>query len=181
MSRSALVVGLAVALLVGLGAPFASASSKRSPDDSIPPISASGQAQVEDDPCSSLPGVELPGGVELGPSGQCEAVGTAVDAGKKTGHAVTHPGETLQKGVSAVAGGVGGSILDQVSSWMGEGASWLLKQTAKLIDKSTSPHVEQRWFTGQYGRMIGLAALFAIPMLIFAALQSVARSDNVRS
>jgi hypothetical protein len=178
MSHRALLVGLLVVLLAGLGAALANASSKPPSDDaSMPAISGSGQAQVEDDPCSSLPGVELPGGVELGPGGQCEAVGTAVDTGKKAGHAVTHPGETLQKGLGAVAGGVGASILDQVASWMGDGASWLLQQTAKLIDKSTSPHVEQRWFTGQYGRMVALAALFAIPMLIFAALQGVVRSD----
>jgi hypothetical protein len=178
MSRSALVVGLLVVLFLGGTAAVARGTSKPpSEDASVPPVSGSGQAQVEDDPCSSLPGVELPGGVELGPSGECEAVGTAVDAGKKAGHAVTHPGETLRKGLGAVAGGVGGSILGQVASWMGEGASWLLKQRAKLIDKSTSPHVEQRWFTREYGRMVALAALCAIPMLIFAALQGVVRSD----
>jgi hypothetical protein len=60
---------------------------------------------------------------------------------------------------------------------MGEGANWLLKPTAKLIDKSTSPRVTERWFTGQYGRMAALATLSAIPMLIFAALQGVVRSD----
>jgi hypothetical protein len=65
-----------------------------------------------------------------------------------------------------------------VTSWVADGAAWLVGEAGKLIDATTTPVLSAPWFTGQYRTMAGLAAVFALPLLLLSVLQGVLRRDS---
>lgn len=111
-------------------------------------------------PVLAAPGkCEAPGFVDL----FCEAGKTAIG---KAGEIVTAP-------VRAAAGGA----VDMLTSWVADGAQWLLGKVIGFIDHSTSPDLGAEWFTERYQFMVGLAALVLLPMLLIAAIRAVMNQD----
>ena len=55
--------------------------------------------------------------------------------------------------------------------------AWLVGQAATLIDQSTTPTLSAPWFTGQYQTTAGIAAVFALPLLLLPILEGVLRRD----
>jgi hypothetical protein len=80
---------------------------------------------------------------------------------------------------------VGGSVSTAIKSvalaailgWVASGAESALKQTAKVIDETTSPQLTSSWFSASYWRVAGIAALLTLPFLCAAAIHALVRSD----
>lgn len=83
------------------------------------------------------------------------------------------PGEII----GATAGVVQDAVMQGVTTWVVNGATWLLGKVGEAIQATTTPRVESGWFTGEYKVMAGLAALLALPMLVLAVLQGIVRQD----
>jgi hypothetical protein len=83
--------------------------------------------------------------------------------------------------VKQVVGGASTAIkaaaLAAILGWVASGAEAALKETAKVIDDTTSPQLTSSWFSASYWRIAGIAALLTIPFLCAAAIHAVVRSD----
>lgn len=105
--------------------------------------------------------------------GKCEApilLDQLCEAGRtvagKAGEVVTAP-------FRAAAGGV----VDTITTWVAEGAQWLLGKVVRFIDNSTSPDLGVGWFAERYEFMVGLGALVLVPMLLMASIRAVMTQD----
>lgn len=103
---------------------------------------------------------------------------TAEKAAESVAEAVTHPGKTAKEVVTAPLKAAGNEVMQGVTSWVANGASWLVGQAGKLMNETTTPRVESPWFLQEYTAMVGLAALFALPLLLLAIIQGVLRHDG---
>lgn len=79
--------------------------------------------------------------------------------------------------VGAGAGVVGGAAMDGLSSWVGEGAAWLVRRVAGLVERSTRPDLGAGWFTRQYSAMLALALVLALAFLLVALAHAALRQD----
>ena len=105
-----------------------------------------------------------------------------INAGKKvvTGHpgaglktllgGGSSSGSTISKASVAVA-------LGAIVAWTVVGAKVALHETAKVIEKTTSPQLTSTWFSSTYWRIAGISALLTMPFLCAAAAQALMRSD----
>jgi hypothetical protein len=80
-------------------------------------------------------------------------------------------------GPSLGVGGLATAVLSAVVGWVLGGARAALLETAHVIGVTTAPHLTSAWFSAEYWRVAGLAALVTVPFLCAAALQAVIRSD----
>jgi hypothetical protein len=107
--------------------------------------------------------------------GPCDVVGIpfvggpAKDACEKvTGAAGNVAGEVVGDAAKAVAQ----PIFRQATEWVAQGAGWLVGRVGGLIDTSTTPCLQSRWFAGQYAQMGLLATALALPLLFLAVIQA---------
>src|SRR4051794_41027259 len=73
----------------------------------------------------------------------CSVGGTALGA----------VGDVVGAGVDAV----GGAAMNGLSSWVADGASWLIGRIAKLVERSTRPDLTAPWFEQRYRSMLSLS------------------------
>lgn len=73
--------------------------------------------------------------------------------------------------------GVGNGIFEQVTSWVADGASWLIGEVVKGIDETTTPQLTTKGFLSQYGKMAQIAALMGLAMLLLAVLEGLAQGN----
>jgi hypothetical protein len=85
--------------------------------------------------------------------------------------------ELPKKVASDVLNGIKNNVVSTMAAGVAKAASWLLGKTLDAITGSTTPDVMSTWFVDRYAQMAALAALFAIPFLVLAAIQSVAATD----
>lgn len=120
--------------------------------------------------------------IGLSPAG---AVGDAIGIGNPVGDAcdaVTDPilgaaSDTVLGPLRDAASSIGKGIFDQVTSWVADGAVWLIAEVAAISEKTTSPDLLSRGFLRQYRLMATIAAFMAALMLIFAVFESLGRGD----
>lgn len=79
--------------------------------------------------------------------------------------------------VSAGLGAVGNTAMSGLTSWVAEGASWLVSRVGQMLERSTRPALGSTWFTRQYRSMIGLAVALALVMLLCAVIHATLRQD----
>ena len=84
--------------------------------------------------------------------------------------------------VKKVIGSVASTAIKTVAlvailGWVASGAESALKETAKVIDHTTSPQLTSSWFSASYWRIAGIAALLTVPFLCAAAIHALVRSD----
>jgi hypothetical protein len=77
----------------------------------------------------------------------------------------------------AAAGAAGDAVLGQLTSWVGDGASWLLLQVADAIDSTTSVNLSAPWFQSHYAFMFQAGAILLLPLLLLTVLQALIRQD----
>ncbi len=117
--------------------------------------------------CNDIPSVPLvPNPIKTG----CKVI-------SKVPEVVSDPGKAVTDIATAPLKAAGDEVMKGVTKWVADGASWLVGQAGKLIDQTTTPRIASPWFTGQYGSMAGLAAVFALPLLLLSVLQGVLRRD----
>ena len=69
------------------------------------------------------------------------------------------------------------SAVDMVTSWVAEGARWLLGRTVDFIQDSTTPRLGSEWFSERYDFMVGLGALVLLPLLMIAVIRAIVTQD----
>lgn len=79
--------------------------------------------------------------------------------------------------VGAGAEAVGGAAMDGLASWVGEGAAWIVRRVAGLVERSTRPEIGAGWFTRQYSAMLSLALVLALAFLVVALAHAALRQD----
>jgi len=110
--------------------------------------------------------------------GLADHAGRILDAGKKlaTGHLGSAAKSLLGTG-SAAAQATRAVGLAAVGTWVIGGASFALRETARLMASTTNPDLASTWFSSAYWRMAAIAALLTLPFLFAAAVQALMRSD----
>ncbi|HVX32157.1 MAG TPA: hypothetical protein VHA80_03370 [Solirubrobacterales bacterium] len=119
-----------------------------------------------------------PIGAVTGAVGLGNPVGDACD--KVSGAVEAAAGGAVGKLASPVTGalkGLGNDVFEQLTSWVSEGASWLMGQVVKAIDSSTTPRLDTEGFLAAYGRMAAIAAVMACAMLLLAVLEGIAQGS----
>jgi hypothetical protein len=118
-------------------------------------------------------GGAISGGIEAvgGAVGGANPIGDACDAvtGKAVG-AITSP-------VTDAIEGIGHGIFDQITTWVSEGAGWLIEQVASEIEKTTSPNLTSEGFLAEYGQMAEISAVLAAAMVLLAVLEAIAQGS----
>lgn len=116
-----------------------------------------------------------------GIGGGVEAIGGAIGGGNPVGdacNAVT--GKAVGAITSPVTGaieGIGHGIFDQITTWVSEGASWLIEQVVSEIEKTTTPKLTTEGFLAEYGQMAEIAAVLAAAMVLLAMLEAIAQGS----
>ena len=107
--------------------------------------------------------------------GPCDVVGIPFVGGpakdacdKVTGAAGNIAGDVVGDAAKAVAQ----PIFRQATEWVAQGAGWLVGRVGGLIDTSTTPRLQSRWFAAQYAQMGLLATALALPLLFLAVIQA---------
>ncbi len=93
----------------------------------------------------------------------------------KAAKTVLGSGGSAASGVASKAGFALG--LAAVGAWVLGGAKFALHETAKVLSETTSPQLRSTWFSSEYWRMAGIAAVLTLPFLFAAAIQALMRSD----
>jgi hypothetical protein len=114
-------------------------------------------------------------------SGGIEAVGAAVGGANPIGDACDAvTGKALGAITSPVTDaieGVGKGIFDQITTWVSEGAGWLIEEVASEIQKTTSPNLMSEGFLAEYGQMAEISAVLATAMVLLAMLEAIAQGS----
>jgi hypothetical protein len=76
------------------------------------------------------------------------------------------------------AASLGKGIFSQITTWVSDGAVWLLGEVVELTQKTTSPNLLSKGFLRQYRQMAQIAVVLALAMLIFAALEGLGRGEG---
>jgi hypothetical protein len=79
---------------------------------------------------------------------------------------------SLLLAVGDAAKAVAAPIFRQATAWVADGAGWLVGRVGALIDSTTTPRLDSRWFSGQYQQMGLLATALALPLLFLAVIQT---------
>lgn len=114
-------------------------------------------------------------------SGGIEAVSGAIGSGNPVGdacNAVTGKiGGGIASPVTDAIEGLGHGIFDQITTWVSEGASWLIGQVVSDIEKTTTPKLTSEGFLAEYGQMSEIAAVLAAAMVLLALLEAIAQGS----
>ncbi|HVC07006.1 MAG TPA: hypothetical protein VND98_05415 [Solirubrobacterales bacterium] len=155
---------LAAALLAGLLAALVVLAQPSPPSARANPLCDVGSAPAEavTEGVGAITGGLVGGGNPVGDA--CNTVSGAV-----TG-AVTAP-------ITEALKGVGNGIFNQITTWVAEGASWLIGQVVTAIEQTTTPQLTTKGFLLQYGKMAEIAALMGLAMLLLAVLEGLAQGN----
>jgi hypothetical protein len=126
--------------------------------------------------CDAIGGAgnAITGGVEAISGGLVGAGNPVSDAcDQVTGKAVG----VITSPVSDALKGVGNGIFDQITTWVSEGATWLIGQVVTEVEKTTTPDLTAKGFLAEYAQMAQIAAVLAAAMLLLAILEAVAQSS----
>jgi hypothetical protein len=93
------------------------------------------------------------------------------------GDAIGVVGDVATDVIGAGAGVIGNGVLDGISSWVGQGAAWLIERIGQQVERSTRPELGATWFTEQYRGMLTLALLLALAFLLAALTHAALRQD----
>jgi hypothetical protein len=81
------------------------------------------------------------------------------------------------KPITDAAKGLGNNVLDQITTWVSEGATWLIGKVAEGIDETTTPKLSAKGFVSEYAKMAQIAAVLAAAMLLLAILEALAQGS----
>jgi hypothetical protein len=108
-------------------------------------------------------------------AGPCDLVGVPFvpDPASKVCKKVTGAaGDVAMDVAGDAAKAVAAPIFRQATAWVADGAGWLVSRVGALIDSTTTPRLQSRWFSGQYQQMGLLATALALPLLFLAVIQT---------
>jgi hypothetical protein len=124
--------------------------------------------------------------VATGPEGAItEGIGAltggAIGGGNPAGEACSDVTGAISGAITAPVTGaikdLGNSVFNQLTTWVAQGAGWLMGQVVEAIDSSTTPKLETKGFLKEYGRRAAIAAILAAAMLLLAVLEGIAQGS----
>lgn len=71
----------------------------------------------------------------------------------------------------------GESVMQGVTSWVANGATWLLRQVADLAEKTTTPRLDSKWFGDRYADMMVLSVPLVAILLMLSMIEAALRRD----
>jgi hypothetical protein len=134
-----------------------------------PPARANIGCEVATAPAGAIS--EAAGAITGGAIGGGNPVGDACDS--VTDGAV----EAVTSPITGALKGIGNSIFSQITTWVTEGATWLIGQVVTEIEKSTTPELSSAGFLSEYARMAQIAAALAAASALLAILEAIAQSS----
>jgi hypothetical protein len=105
-----------------------------------------------------------------------KACGAAVTVGQKAAK-VAGLAKSVASNPATQAAAGGAVSFAGLTGWVGAAAVWALHKAGGIVGGASEPNVHASFFQDEYGRMIGLAALLALPMLVLAVIEGVLRSN----
>ncbi len=87
--------------------------------------------------------------------------------------------EAVTSPVKSALKGIAGGILGQITTWVSEGATWLMGEVIAEIDKTTTPQLTTEGFLSEYARMAQVASILAAAMFVMALLEAVVQGSWV--
>jgi hypothetical protein len=123
---------------------------------------------------STAPAGAVSGGIEAITGGAIGLGNPAGDVCNKVSGAITG---AVTAPISGALKGVGNDIFAQLTTWVSEGASWLIGQVTSAIEKTTTPQLATKGFLSQYAKMAAIAAVMAAAMLLAAVLEGLAQGN----
>ena len=85
--------------------------------------------------------------------------------------------EAVISPVKSALKGIAGGILGQITTWVSEGASWLMGEVIAEIDKTTTPQLTTKGFLSEYARMAQVASVLAAAMFVMALMEAVVQGS----
>jgi hypothetical protein len=85
--------------------------------------------------------------------------------------------EAVTSPVKSALKGIAGGIFGQVTTWVSEGATWLMGEVIAEIDKTTTPQLTSEGFLSEYARMAQVASILAAAMFVMALLEAVVQGS----
>jgi hypothetical protein len=85
--------------------------------------------------------------------------------------------EAVTSPVKSALKGIAGGILGQITTWVSEGATWLMGEVIAEIDKTTTPQLTTEGFLSEYARMAQVASILAAAMFVMALLEAVVQGS----
>jgi hypothetical protein len=130
---------------------------------------------------ANLPCTAVGGAVEAVTGGLGEITGGLIGGGNPVGDVCSKLTNgalgTLASPLKSAIKGIGNGIFNQVTTWVSEGATWLIGQVAAAIEHTTTPKLTSEGFLAEYGQMAEIAAVLAAAMLLLAVLEALAQSS----
>jgi hypothetical protein len=123
---------------------------------------------------ATSPAGALGGGIEAATGGAIGFGNPAGDVCNKVSGAITG---AVTAPISSALKGVGNDVFAQLTTWVSEGASWLIGQVTQAIEKTTTPQLATKGFLSQYAKMAAIAAVMAAAMLLAAVLEGLAQGN----
>jgi len=137
------------------------------------PLPGTAQANVACD-VGTAPAGAISGGIEA-------ATGGAVGLGNPAGDICNDVSGAVSGAVTAPLSGalkeVGNDVFAQLTTWVSEGASWLIGRVVSTIEKTTTPQLATQGFLAQYAKMAAIGAVMATAMLLLAVLEGLAQGN----
>ncbi len=85
--------------------------------------------------------------------------------------------EAVTSPITGALKGIGNSIFSQVTTWVADGATWLIGKVVREIETTTTPELTSKGFLAEYAEMAVIASILAAAMLLLAILEAVAQSS----
>jgi hypothetical protein len=171
---------LLVAVVLAVCAAMPAASSAREPSAPQPAWSVAGGVRDpgpgEPRDGAELAGVRAPDAriarplnvLGVGLKVACGVICIGVDLLKKAG-----------KKAADVAGDIAAGVLDQLAAGIADGGAFMMRKTARMIQRTTTPALTARWFRERYDEMRRVAVLFAALAFLAAVITAiVTRNGN---
>ncbi|HTT95486.1 MAG TPA: hypothetical protein VMF55_12500 [Solirubrobacterales bacterium] len=84
--------------------------------------------------------------------------------------------EAVTSPVKSALKGIAGGILGQITTWVSEGATWLMGEVIAEIDKTTTQLTTEGFLSG-YARMAQVVSILAAAMFVMALLEAVVQGS----
>jgi hypothetical protein len=113
----------------------------------------------------------------------CDAVG-GIGGGIGLGNPVGDACNTISGAIGGIPDPIGGAlkglgndVFAQITTWVSEGASWLIGRVVSAIERTTTPKLTGKGFLATYAKMAAIASLLGAAMLLLAVLEGLAQGN----
>lgn len=149
---------------------------------SLSSVAVGAAGTVQDPPVGERRGGARLAGVRAPEARMTSLVGDVLDVGGKIACGVVCIGVDLTRRVGGkaadIAGDLAASALDSLAQGVAAGGAWMMRRTARLIERTTTPVLTDRWFRERYDEMRQVAVLFAVLAFLAGVIGALVARDG---